>query len=374
MFKKASAFIICLTLCIVAMVPFSVSAADSHKIEVTSLTAVPGDTVTISVDMTENTGIMAMSFTLCYDKDAFTFQKFKIGVFSDYTIVPHQDKGYISVVILESKNKRYKGVIFSAEFTVNEKATPGKHDFKIRHIYPDQRGDDLKGCFAVSTADNKGTYPVIPEITHGSVTVGETCSNSPHIFSDFTVTAQPTCEEAGVKSRSCSRCGHIENQTVAAKGHDFEDAWTIDKEATDTAAGSMSRHCKNCSKATDVIPFFKENAEDDGFENKEDETITEDDSDYIKDKVEELEQEKNESNNDNNDNTDNGDDGFTPDTDTNTEPDTDSSQATQNGDDNTLKEGFFARNKTVILCTVTALAVVFAAVIILLLFKKKGGK
>ena len=288
---------------------FVLAADDSLKIEMPSLSAVPQDTVTLGVEMTENTGVMAMSFSIRYNKDAFTFKDFTIGVFNDYTVVPHQDSGYISVIIVEGKNKKYLGNILSVTFTVNDKAEPKKHDFTIGHIYPNKYGDTLSGCFAVSTKDNKGTYSVIPEITAGSVTVGETCLNTSHIFSDFKATANPTCENEGVKSRNCTRCGHIENEKIAATGHDFEEEWTIDKVATDTAAGSMSRHCKNCSKVTDVMPFFKETAKEDNFENKEDEKIDKEDSEYIQDNAPESKP-------DTDQNTD------TPDTDQNTDSST----------------------------------------------------
>lgn len=301
--KKLTAVLLAVVIFTVIVLPFSTIAADSgYKIEVTNLTAVPGDTVIVSAEIKENAGFMAMTFSLCYDKDAFTFKDYHIGVFRhDYLIVDHPESGYVSIVDCESKNRKYIGVLASIEFTVKEKATPGKHDFSIKNIYPLKYGDSLSGCFAVSNdvsdSSKKSVYSVIPEVSQGSVTVGETCSNAGHTFSDYKQTVSPTCEDTGIKSRTCTRCGHIENAEIPATGHSFEDKWTIDKAATDTQAGIMSRHCKNCSAVTDEISFTKEIAEKEHFDNKIDTTVTEKDSDFVKEKAEEFKEKEKENEN-----------------------------------------------------------------------------
>ncbi len=71
-----------------------------------------------------------------------------------------------------------------------------------------------------------------------------------HSYSS-SVTKQPTCTETGVRTYSCS-CGSSYTESIAAKGHDYESNFTVDKEATATTEGSKSRHCKNCSAKTDV--------------------------------------------------------------------------------------------------------------------------
>ena len=70
---------------------------------------------------------------------------------------------------------------------------------------------------------------------------------------------EPTCTEAGWNAyETCSRCDYSTKQKIPALGHDFAEELTVDKEATCTEEGSMSRHCLRCDEVTDitVIPVI----------------------------------------------------------------------------------------------------------------------
>ncbi len=248
-------------------------------------TAIPGDTIAVNVDMSENPGIMAMTFTVSYDNDAFTFSKYKLGRWNDYTIAPHQDKGYVSFVNCEIKNRKYNGTMFTLYFTVNDTAAPGEHHFKIKNIDPLKYGEDLKGCFAT-----KEHTPVSATIHNGSITIGKTCSNSGHTFGKYETTLEPTCIATGIKSRSCSVCGHTELKELKKIDHIFESDWTVDTVATAEQTGIMSRHCKNCSEVTDKVYYSLEESEENEFKNEEEAVIPSEDWD----KLEEIEKENEE--------------------------------------------------------------------------------
>ncbi len=83
--------------------------------------------------------------------------------------------------------------------------------------------------------------------TTGTVTIGE------HNYSeDFTIDVQPTCTEAGSKSKHCSGCDEkIEVTEIDKLGHSFGE-FVVDKQPTCTAEGSKSKHCANCDEKTDV--------------------------------------------------------------------------------------------------------------------------
>ena len=245
-------------------------------------TAIPGDTIAVSVDMSENPGIMAMTFTVSYDNDAFTFSKYTLGRWNDYTIIAHQDKGYVSFVNCEVKNRKYNGTMFTLYFTVNDTAAPGEHHFKIKNIDPLKYGEDLKGCFAT-----KEHTPVTATIHNGSITIGKTCSNSGHTFGEYETTLAPTCIATGLKSRSCNVCGHTESKELKKTEHIFEKDWTVDTVATAEQTGIMSRHCKNCSEVTDKVYYSVEESEENEFENQEEAVIPPEDWD----KLEEIEKE-----------------------------------------------------------------------------------
>lgn len=67
-----------------------------------------------------------------------------------------------------------------------------------------------------------------------------------HKFGDWQMTKEPTCTEAGQKTRACQNagCTETETQTVEALGHKFGD-WEMTKEPTCTEAGQKTRACQN---------------------------------------------------------------------------------------------------------------------------------
>ncbi len=70
-----------------------------------------------------------------------------------------------------------------------------------------------------------------------------------------TTTVDATCTKAGSTTTSCSRCDYSSVATIPAKGH-TESGWIVDKEATETEAGSKHTECTVCGEVikTESIP------------------------------------------------------------------------------------------------------------------------
>lgn len=254
-------------------------------------TAVPGDTIAVTVDMANNPGIMAMTFNVSYDTKALNFEKYTLGRWNDYTMADHPESGYFSFVNCEVKNRKYNGTIFTLYFTVKDTATPGVHEFKIMNIHPNKYGEALNGCFA-----NKEHTDVNVTAVRGSVTIGKTCSNSGHTFSEFKTSVEPTCIATGLKSRTCSVCGHTESEEIQKTEHVYDNDWTVDVVATAEQSGIMSRHCKNCPAVTDKVYYsLKESSEND-IPNEEDTTVSPDDWEKLEEIEKENEQNEKEQN------------------------------------------------------------------------------
>ena len=77
-----------------------------------------------------------------------------------------------------------------------------------------------------------------------------------HTFGEWEDLTASSCTTVGSRRRVCSVCGYVETVGVEADGHDWEEDYTVDKEATCTEAGSRSIHCKNCEAITgsETIP------------------------------------------------------------------------------------------------------------------------
>ncbi len=64
----------------------------------------------------------------------------------------------------------------------------------------------------------------------------------------------PTCDEDGLETRKCLKCGHIETRVVKKLGHDGE--WVVVKKATVDEEGLKQLICKRCGEVLDeqIIP------------------------------------------------------------------------------------------------------------------------
>ncbi len=276
--KRIISFAVSLIVLICTLSIPAYAAEKNVTLSVSTVTGVPLDNITVNVNMDINPGIMAMTFAVAYDSTALTFKSYNEGgLYSDYTISDHPESGYVSFVNCESNNKKYVGLIFSIDFEIKETAKPDFYPITIKNIRPDTYGDSLKGCFA----DWSGNT-ITATVTNGGVTVGKNCLNSGHVYDEWKTTTKPTCEKEGVLSHSCIKCGHIESKPINATGHDFEDFWTIDREASFGISGIMSRHCKNCGAVTDKTIFSAPDVSNNNFENKVDTKVTENDFDKLK--------------------------------------------------------------------------------------------
>ena len=82
-----------------------------------------------------------------------------------------------------------------------------------------------------------------------------------HIYDSGKLVSSPTCTEVGTKIYTCTICGAVKTETIEAKGHNYSDEWTIDKNATCTEEGQKSHHCMTCDEKKDVtiIPKTEHN-------------------------------------------------------------------------------------------------------------------
>lgn len=254
--KKLLSIFLCFVIC--SLFAYQASAATSPKITISNETALPGKEVTIDISITNNPGIMAMTFSVAYDNNQFEFVSYSKGYISNpQASMNHSDKGYIAFSILENADKTNTGNIMSLTFKIKDKAAAGKYPIKLANHYYEKNGYNLSNCFANSKQEF-----IIPTVTAGSITVEETCENSGHKYGGWKIITEANCTKTGKKEHTCSRCGNVETAVIPIT-HSFEEEWTVDREATPTQDGIMSRHCTKCDEVTDKITFaYKEIADD----------------------------------------------------------------------------------------------------------------
>ncbi len=253
---------------------FPATAVTAPTITVSSVSAMPGDSVTIDIKISNNPGIMAMAFCITYDSDSFQYVKYSKGYLSQYTVKDHPDEGHIIFVNDESSDKANNGKMISVEFKIKDMATPGKHIITLANNNRDKYGSRLHNSFS----NSKLEY-IVPTVVQGGITVGETCENAGHKYGKWEIITSANCTNTGTQKHTCVRCQFTETREIPIT-HNFEAEWTVDKAATPTEDGVMTRHCKNCDAVTDRIIFTYQEVE--GSENPDnalsDDTSSENDS------------------------------------------------------------------------------------------------
>lgn len=257
MFRKNFRLCVLSLLCVLTLcfsLHVTAAGTDGH-ITVDTVSASGGDSVIIPIRIEDNPGIMAITVSLTYDKDALEYEKFYRGYLKDYTVVDHPDKGIVRFVNCESGNRDDNDIMISLQFKVKEDAAGGLHKVSVSYKSGDFCDWSLK--------------KLMPEITSGGVKVSYTETNCSHDeYGEWTVAAEPACTEPGARQRQCVHCGHMEIEEVAAIGHTFSEEWTVDQPATKDSDGMMSRHCLRCNATVDTLTFSLPEAEKENLKNE----------------------------------------------------------------------------------------------------------
>ena len=259
--------VLCAVLCfafIISSCCFHASAAEEKTFDlmVSSTTAVPGDTVVFSLDVKNNPGIMAVTFTVHYDPEVLEYEKYIAGILSRDTSARHD--GYVSIVFCGIKDRVGDGTLYGFQFKVKDTAKAGFSKVTIKNIRPAQYGDSLKGCFANWNGDR-----LVPTLTSGGVNVGFTGSNCEHKFGEWETVVPAACKTTGIQSHTCTICGHNAQEDIPPIGHEYDRNWTIDRIASTLSEGLMTRHCtrSGCTATSDLVTFTVRDAEGNGFLN-----------------------------------------------------------------------------------------------------------
>ena len=69
-----------------------------------------------------------------------------------------------------------------------------------------------------------------------------------HTLGEWTETKAASCQETGLRMRSCAACAYSETEEIPAIGQHVFGAWTTDTEPTCVDSGSQSRVCTRCAR------------------------------------------------------------------------------------------------------------------------------
>lgn len=169
--------------------------------------------------------------------------------------------------VTETKDLEASGHAWEEEFTVDQEATCTEEGSKSIHC---KKCDAVKDSTSIPATGHSYGKPKWNWNGDGkTVAVTFICQNdSSHVETKTAevtsaVNKPATCTQAGITTYTATVSfeGNVYTDTkdvanMEALGHDWEEKYTVDKEATCTEEGSKSVHCKNCDEMKDnmVLP------------------------------------------------------------------------------------------------------------------------
>ena len=157
---------------------------------------------------------------------------------------------------------------WNEDFTVDKEATCEETGLKSIHCkHCDEKKDEttipakghVKGKVKIenateATCEEGGNYDEVVYCTVCNKELSRTTVKTEakgHKWNEGKITTQPTCTEEGVKTFQCMVCGKTKTEKASALGHDWNEDFTVDKEATCEETGLKSIHCKHCDEKKD---------------------------------------------------------------------------------------------------------------------------
>ena len=267
--KKTLSLILFITLMIyVFTIAAGAAGSGSAVLSASTAAAQPGDTFTVTLSITSNPGIFAMSFTPSYDKSRLQMVSItgsdgnwtcaEGAVWMNSALADDTFTGSAVTMVFKVKDDAAIGTVgiggsiyagnyneeeipFSLSSTsVTIKSAPHDHDWGTGTVTKEPTCEENGIRIFTCSICNETRDEVIPATGHS--------------WNSGTVTKEPTCKEVGIKTFTCSVCNGTKTEDIAKKPHSY--AWVVTKNATCTENGAKEEKCSACGdiRSTQVIP------------------------------------------------------------------------------------------------------------------------
>ena len=229
---------------------------DVNSIKLSTKSATTGDTVKISIKITDNISV---------DRAYIQLINYDTGKIIGWTNLTYNETTGLYEYSLEITDAISNGHWYidniQAYDAVNNASMESFNHYECFFIVIRNNGDVHKW--------NNGTILQQPTCTKIGETIFEcsvchetktkTIKALDHDYSkEWTIDQEAICQQEGSKSHHCTRCDSKKDVTVIPKSsHTYSNDWTIDKSATCTNEGSKSHHCTRCDSKKDVTVIQK---------------------------------------------------------------------------------------------------------------------
>lgn len=248
--------------------------AAGSTISVSSVSAKPGDTVTVNVSLSGNTGFKAYGMALTYDTSALELQSINAGALSGNGLfVGNTANGVATFAGMNAVTG--DGVLFTATFKVKA-TTAGEYTVGINMDSIGMSSSDTMSvttsagkvsvsvphtCSPEAVAEKKATCTTDGVKAHEKCACGKLYINGKEVTkADLVIPATGHTEKTvNVKEATCTTEGYTgdvvcsvcnatikKGTTIAKLAHDWK--WVIDKEATTEETGLKHEECSVCGE------------------------------------------------------------------------------------------------------------------------------
>ena len=214
--KRVFSFVLIIAIMCTFIVP---CFAATPSVSVKTSNATVGETISVSVNLSANSGLAGLQFAVNFNSSEFELVNGSAQASSLFTALPVEKTSSVEFSGVSVNPVNSSGAVLTFKLKVLK--TGGSISIKILDAI---NGDNQTVSVSASGATVK-------------------CS---HSNAKWVVTKNATCTEKGSETRECS-CGDKSTHEIALADHNFGD-WKVITEATETAKGLKERVCKVCGK------------------------------------------------------------------------------------------------------------------------------
>ncbi len=227
--------IICLLttlILLVGLLAFSASAAGNGSLSVTGASGKQGDTVTLSVNLNSNPGLISMKFTVSYPSDLELVSVQNSGLLGGWTTPSPTISSPYTVRWADSlapANSTATGKILTLKFKIKDTATPGAKTVTLN--FSESR--DVTGGKNTFNSPSATVQVNCKAHTYGNWTKTNdnihtrTCTGcgtpetQNHSWNNGSVTTTPACNQLGEKTYTCSVCQGTKTEELPKPDHTY---------------------------------------------------------------------------------------------------------------------------------------------------------
>lgn len=230
----------------------STYAAGNGSMSMSSSSGNRGDTVTLSVNLNSNPGLVTMSIRVSYDTSVLQLT----NVSNPGLLVGAQlNTSYSSPYTISwvdgatTTNNTKTGTIATFTFKILDNAKIGDSTVTLQFVdsydtdYNENSFSASSGKVTVICKHSYGNWTKVNDTTHKhTCTVCSIEETASHTWNGGTVTKAATCKETGVKTYTCTGCNTTKTETIAKTNNHTYSNWTKVNDTT------HKHTCSVCSK------------------------------------------------------------------------------------------------------------------------------